>query len=101
MNDEQQRQRRVEEAIARGRTLVREARDILERSRHQFAELGIDPEKEHEKLKAEGGDEAVARAGEEFRSFLDEVEAEVQRNQMHSQARGGGGRHVRPRPGRV
>jgi len=101
MSDEQQRQRRVEEVIESGRALVRDARYMLERTRRQFAELGINPEAEHEKLKAEGGDEAVARAGAEFQSLLDEVEAEVRRNQMHSQARGGGGRHVRLRPGRV
>ena len=101
MDEEQQRQRRTEEAIARGYALVRDTRRLLARSRQQFAELGIDPEAEYERLKAEGGDEAVARAGQEFRSFLDDIEAEVHRDQMHAQVRGGGGRHVRMRANKV
>lgn len=101
MDEEQQRQRHIREAIEQGRALVRDARHLLARSRQQFAELGINPEVEYERLKAQGGDEAVARAGKEVQAFLDDIEAEVQRNAMHAQARGGGGRHVRMRPNKV
>lgn len=101
MDEEQQRQRWVQDTIDSGRALVREAQYLLTRSRQQFAELGIDPQKEHEQLKALGGDEAVERAGAEFQSYLDEIEAEVKRSLMHSQVRGAGGRHVRLRPNKV
>lgn len=99
MDEQQQFQREVDETITKGRALVREVRQTLERSRHLFADLGIDPEKEHERLKADGGDEAIAHAQEEYRSFIEEIEAEVKRNLMHSQVRVG--TQVRFRPNKV
>lgn len=99
MDEQQQCRREADEAIAKGRALVREVRQTLERSRHLFAELGIDPEKEHARLKAEGGDEAIARAQEEYQAFVEEIEAEVKRTLMHSQARVGA--QVRFRPNKV
>jgi hypothetical protein len=100
MDDEQRQKQHIDDAIARGRALVRETRQLLARSRHLFAELGIDPAKEHERLLAEGGDEAIARAQEEHRAFIEEVEAEVQRTLMHAQTRGSS-RQVRIRPNKV
>lgn len=101
MDEQQHIQRSAQEAIAQGRALVRDAHHLLARSRQQFAELGIDPQAEYDRLKALGGDEAVALAGAEYQSFLDDIEAEVRRSAMHAQARGGGGRHVRLRPNKV
>ena len=101
MDNEQQRRREIEQAIARGRAVVKEAREALERSRHQFKELGIDPEKEHDRLRAEGGDEALANAQEQCRAYIEEIEAEVRCHRMHSQAPGGAGRLVRFRPNKV
>ena len=100
MDEQQRRKRSVDEAIARGRALVRDARQLLARSRHQFAELGIDPEAEHERLRAEGGDEAMARVQVEYQAFIEEVEAEVQRTLMHAQSRGSS-RQLRVRPNKV
>lgn len=101
MDEQQHIQRRAQEAIEQGRALVRDARHLLARSRQQFAELGIDPQAEYERLQAQGGDEAVARAGSQYQALLDDIEAEVRRNAMHAQVRGGGGRHARLRPNKV
>lgn len=100
MNEEQKSQRDAKEAIARARALVRDTRQLLQRSRHLFAELGIDPEKEHEALWVEGGDDAIARVQMEYQAFIDEVEAEARRTVMHAQARGSS-RQLRVRPNKV
>lgn len=100
MDEERKPRRDAREAIARGRALVRDTRQLLERSRHLFAELGIDPAEEHAALWAQGGDEAIARVQVEYQAFIDEVEAEVRRTLMHAQSRGSS-RQLRVRPNKV
>lgn len=88
MNEEQQRERRVHEVIAQGRALVRDARLMVERTRRRFAELGIDPESEYERLKAEGGELAVVKVQAEFQNLIEGIESEIRRDAMHAQANG-------------
>lgn len=88
MNEETLRDRRVQEAIVQGRTLVRDARLLVERTRRCFAALGIDPEAEYERLKAEGGEAAVLRVQAEFQDLIEGIEAEIRRDAMHAQANG-------------
>lgn len=96
-----ERQRHAEQVMANGLALVRESRDAVERTRQSFAELGIDPLAEMERLKAQGGDEAMARAQAEVQVLLDQVEQEARRDAMHGLPRGGPGRHTRMRTNRV
>lgn len=88
MNEEQQRDRRVRDAVAQGRSLVRDARLLVERTRRRLDEWGIDPEAEYERLKAEGGEAAVLKAQKEFQHLLDGIEAEMQRDALHAKPSG-------------
>lgn len=86
MTEDQKRERRVQEAIERGRAIVRESRALVERSRRQFAEMGIDPEAEYDKLMQSGGEEAVAKAQAEVQHLLDGIDDEMRRDAMHGRS---------------
>ena len=86
MNEEQRREQQVQAAISQGRSLVRDARQLVERTRRRFAELGIDPEAEYEALKAEGGEAVVAKAQAEYQGLLDAIDEEMKRDALHAAA---------------
>lgn len=85
MNEDQLREQRVQAAITQGRLLVRDARALVERTRRRFAELGIDPQAEYERLKEEGGEAAVVQAQAEFQGLIDSIDEEMQRDALHAQ----------------
>lgn len=98
---QQEHQRRIEEVIARGKALTREAHLVLERSRRQLNFMGIDPHADLERLRRDMGEEAFAQAQAEVQQMLDVVETEIKRDAMHARPSGGAGRHVRLRIDRV
>ena len=83
MNQDQLRERAVQATIAQGKSLVRDASALVERTRRLFAELGIDPELEYNRLKDAGGDEAVLKAQAEFQYLIDGIDDEIRRVAMH------------------
>lgn len=86
MNEEKQREQRIQAAITQGRALVRDARMLVDQTRRRFADLGIDPAAEYECLKAEGGEAAMVKAQAEFQYLIDSIDEEMQRDALHAKA---------------
>lgn len=101
MTQQNQRQREIERVIASGKALAREAHLLLERSRLQLRLMGLDPERELDRLRQEVGGEELAHAEAQAQALFDAMEVEIKRDAMHAKPLGGAGRHVRLRPNRV
>lgn len=94
-------QREIERVIANGKALAREAHLLLERSRLQMRLMGLEPERELDRLRQEIGEEDFARAESEALALVDAMNAEIKRDAMHARPLGGAGRHARLRSNRV
>ncbi|WP_395687956.1 hypothetical protein [Caenimonas koreensis] len=73
----------VEEVIANGRRVVKEAEEALARSKRLFAENNIDPEETMALIRKRGGDAAVRALEAQAVAMLQEFEDEMERQRVH------------------
>jgi hypothetical protein len=77
-------QAEIDELIANGERLVREAKDALARSERLFAEHGIKPGEALEYVRRHGGEAAVQEIEAQVKAEIQLIEDEAQRRRMHT-----------------
>lgn len=74
----------VEEVIANGQRLVKEAEAVMARSERLFAEHNINPDEMIAALRKVGGDAAVRKVEEQAAALMKDFEEELERNRVHN-----------------
>jgi hypothetical protein len=78
-------QQEIDDVIANGRRLVKEAREALAMVDRIFAEHNIDPKDSLEEVRRQGGEDAVQALQAQVQAALSRVEDDVERQRLHTQ----------------
>lgn len=73
----------IDELIANGRRLAKEATQVLQDADQFFAEHNITPESALEEVRKRGGEKAVAQVMAKVQAEIDLINDEVERQKLH------------------
>lgn len=74
----------IDELVAKGRRLVQEAKEAMEKTDRLFAEQGIDPRECLEHVRRIGGEEAVAIVKADAAEMMRRIQEEIERQKFHA-----------------